>query len=261
MVWVAGHFGEWIQGCRGDSVVLVTLTCPEKGVTASWQDADDLALDDPAGLLNRARAGAFLAALRRPERGLIRIAPDLPAGIGAGMSTAALVALARAAGAEEDQIAGACLAIEGAVDPIMLPAPDATLWASRKGVALAPLPGPPRADILGALWGPPLRTDPLDTAFPVVDDLISAWAAGPDLPEAARLASLSAERTTDLRGPADDRTARLVRRLGALGWARAHTGSARALIFRPGAIPRGAEAALRDAGFAHVFRFSTGQRS
>lgn len=260
MVWVAGHFGEWIQGCLGDSVVLVTLSCPPKGAAASWQHAPHLALDDPAGVLGPARAAAFLAALGRPASGLIRVAPDLPAGVGAGMSTTALVALARAAGAPEGRIAQACLAIEGAVDPVMMSAPDAVLWAPRKAVTMAPVPGPPCADILGGLWGPPLRTDPRDTAFPTCDDLAAAWAEGPDLPEAARLASLSACRTTTLRGPAGDPTAGLVARLGALGWARAHTGSARALIFRPDAIPPAAETILRDAGYAHVFRFATGHR-
>lgn len=44
----------------------------------------------------------------------------------------------------------------------------------------------------------------------------------------------------------------------ALGYARAHTGPARALISAPGAAPQGASAALRLAGFAGVLRFRTG---
>ncbi|MFP4239027.1 hypothetical protein [Rhodosalinus sp.] len=260
MVWVAGHFGEWVQGCLGENVALVTLACPTRGVEASWQEAHHLVLDDRAGLVGPERAGAFLAALGLSERGLVRIAPDLPAGVGAGMSTAALVAVARAAGAAEDRIAMACLAVEGAVDPVMLPVPDAILWAPREAVTLARMSPPPRADILGGLWGPPMPTDPRDTAFPEVHDLVAAWAAGPDLPQAARLASLSAARTTALRGPEGDPTADLVGRLGALGWARAHTGSARALIFPPGAIPANGETVLREAGYDHVFRFRTGCR-
>lgn len=93
-----------------------------------------------------------------------------------------------------------------------------------------------------------------------MDDLIGAWAAAPDLREAARLSSLSAERCTTLRGPADDPTPAFAARLGALGWARAHTGSARALIYPPGGVPDGAEAALRAAGYTHVLRFETGRR-
>jgi len=258
MVWVAGHFGEWIQGCLGETVALVTMSCPVKGAAANWQDTTHLTVNDPEGVLGRDRAAAFLQALHLPARGLIRMAPDLPAGAGAGMSTAALVALARAAGAEDDRIAKACLLVEGAVDPLMHPTPDRVLWSPRQAETLGPLPMPPIAGILGGLWGPPVRTDPLDKHFPCVDDLIAAWTSGPDLPEAARLASLSAERTTALRGPVGDPTERLAKQLGALGWARAHTGSARALIFPPGGVPGTGETALRAAGFSHVFQFTTG---
>jgi hypothetical protein len=176
------------------------------------------------------------------------------------MSTAALVALARAAGAPAQGIAPACLAAEGAVDPLMLDAPDRVLWASRSARVLADMPPPPRAEIVGGFWGPPETTDPADSLFPSVDDLIAAWAQGPDLAEAARIASLSAERCTALRGPADDPTPGLVARLGALGWARAHTGSARAFLYPPGGAPDGAEEALLSAGYSHVLRFTTGGR-
>jgi uncharacterized protein involved in propanediol utilization len=186
--------------------------------------------------------------------------PDLPPGGGAGMSTAALVALARAVGADETRIAAACLAAEGAVDPLMLDAPDAVLWGSRSTRVLAGMPPPPRAEIVGGFWGPPERTDPADTRFSKVDDLIAAWATGPDVREAARIASLSAERCATLRGPAEDPTPALAARLGALGWVRAHTGSARGLVYPPGGVPEGAEEALRSAGYTHVLRFETGGR-
>jgi hypothetical protein len=263
MVWVAGHFGEWLQGLSRVSggVVLVTLACPVRGAAVTLaRSTPALVVDDPTGALGPGRAAAFMAALGMPAQGRIAVAPDLPPGCGAGMSTAALVALARAAGASGDRIAPACLTVEGAVDPLMLPAPDAVLWAPRAARILGPLPAPPAAEIVGGFWGPPLPTNPADTEFPAIDDLIAAWARGPDLPEAARLAQASAERTTALRGPADDPTAALAARIGALGWARAHTGSARALIFAPGAAPPGAEAALLGAGYAHVLRFATGGR-
>jgi uncharacterized protein involved in propanediol utilization len=260
MVWVAGHFGEWIQGCLGETVALVTMACPVKGVEASWGKARELVLSDPAGVLGPGRAQAFLAALRLPASGIICVAPDLPPGVGAGMSTAALVALARSASAQERRIADACLVIEGAVDPLMLAAPDAVLWAPRRAMALADLPRAPKAEIVGGVWGPPVPTDPLDAGFPQIDDLVAAWRRGPDLPGAARLASLSAARTTARRGPKDDPTARVARALGALGWARAHTGSARGLIFSPGTVPAGAETALKAEGYSNVFRFLTGHR-
>jgi hypothetical protein len=50
----------------------------------------------------------------------------------------------------------------------------------------------------------------------------------------------------------------LARELGALGYARAHTGPARALIFAPGKVPGGAGAALQEAGLRDVLRFRTG---
>ena len=260
MVFVSGHFGEWIQGLVGGTLGLVTLGCRPLGVRATWQDAPGLSLDDPAGLIGAARAKGRLEALGVAPRGQITLAPDLPPGGGAGMSTAALVALARAAGAKEATIAAACLEVEGAVDPLMLDRPDSVLWAPRRATALADLPPPPRADILGGFWGEPHRTDPGDHAFPPVDDLIADWSQGPDLPEAARLASLSASRTTAMRGPCDDPTEKLAQSLGALGWARAHTGSARALIFAPGTLTETAGDAMRAAGYDHVLNFETGGR-
>jgi hypothetical protein len=262
MAFVAGHFGEWLQGRAGPDgeVALVTLACPVRGVSVAWEPAEGLAVSDASGVLDAARAGRFLAAVGILPSGRIVVTPDLPPGGGAGMSTAALVALARAVGARDDRIAAACLAAEGAVDPLMLEAPDRYLWASRTARVLADMPPPPRAEIVGGFWGPPEPTDPADSRFPPVDDLIEAWAKGPDLPEAARIASLSGERCTALRGPSDDPTPALAERLGALGWARAHTGSARAFLYRPGAIPDGAEEALRAAGYTHVLRFTAGGR-
>ncbi|SEM91521.1 threonine kinase [Loktanella fryxellensis] len=263
MVWVAGHFGEWLQGRAGPdgAVALVTLACPVRGVAVAWCDDLTMTLSDPAGLIGADRAARFLTTLGLPARGTVTVTPDLPPGSGAGMSTAALVALARAAGAAEDRIAAACLAVEGAVDPLMLDAPDAVLWASRRAVALTALPPPPRAEIIGGLWGAAERTDPADDAFAAVDDLIATWSRGPDLPGAARIASLSAARSTALRGPVGDPTATLAVRLGALGWARAHTGPARALIYAPEQVPEGVEAALRETGYTHVLRFATGGRA
>jgi hypothetical protein len=263
MAVVSGHFGEWVQGLSGPrgEVALVTLSCPVRGVAVTWDDAPDLTVTDPAGLVDERRAGAFLRALGLPARGRIAVAPDLPPGGGAGMSTSAFVALARAAAAPEDRIAAACLAVEGAVDPLMMEAPDGVLWASRSARVLAEVPLPPKAELVGGFHGPPERTDPADWRFPPVDDLIDAWTRGPDLPEAARLASLSAARCTALRGPAGDPTPALAARLGALGWARAHTGPARALIFPPGRAPAGAEEALTAAGFTHILRFASGGRA
>lgn len=253
-----------MQGTLGAEgrLALVTLACPVVGVRADVGGAGtSLQIDQNTPMLQDDRAGRFLSALGVETSGRIRLRADLPVGGGAGMSTAALVALARSVGAAEDRIAHACLAAEGASDPLMLPQPDAVLWAPRIGQVLQQMPASPAAEIVGGLWGPPVWTDPTDTAFPKINDLVAAWTRGPELGEAARLATLSAERTRHVRGPADDPTPGLVHALGALGYARAHTGPARALIFAPGSVPGGAKAALHTTGYTHIMRFHTGTRA
>lgn len=138
MAFVAGHFGEWLQGRAGPDgeVALVTLACSVQGVSVSWDPAENLDVTDASGLLDAGRAAVFLAAAGLPAFGRIAVTPDLPPGGGAGMSTAALVALGRAVGADDDRIAAACLAAEGAVDPLMLDAPDLVLWAPRSAQVL-----------------------------------------------------------------------------------------------------------------------------
>ena len=262
MAFVAGHFGEWVQGTVGPegTLALVTLTCPVAGVRAEVREAPALALDQTLPVLDPQRCLRFLASLGLPPDVQLHLHVDLPPGGGAGMSTASLVALARASGADEARIAAACLAVEGATDPLMLDRPDAVLWAPRTARTLRPLPSPPAAEIVGGLWGAPCQTDPEDLAFAPIDDLVAAWADGPDLAGAARLATRSAERTTALRGPGDDPTAEIAHALGALGIARAHTGPARALIFAPGSAPAEAGTVLRGAGYTDVLRFRTGGR-
>ncbi|MGY6548230.1 MAG: propanediol utilization protein [Roseinatronobacter sp.] len=273
MGFVAGHFGEWLQGlvpdgAGGEVLALVTLACPDRGLRLKRLGAGALRLDQTRPVLSVDQADRFLARLGLPARGHFQLVPEFPPGAGTGMSTAALVALARAAsrdmaGADTGAIApaplaAACLAIEGASDPLMLPAPDRVLWASRRGQVLADLPAPPDALVLGGFWGAPAPTDPLDMRFPLIADLVADWATGPELPRAAALAQESAARSTALRGPSGDPTAALARDLGALGWVRAHTGSARGLIFAPDASPD--PAALIEAGFTGCVRFRTGGR-
>ena len=259
---MTGHFCEWLQGTFGpdSTLVLVTLACPVAGVRAEVHEADAFGLEQNLPVLDPQRCRSFLASLGLRSDIHLRLHVDLPPGGGAGMSTAALVALARASGADEARIPAACLAAEGATDPLMLDHPDAVLWAPREARALGALPPPPAAEIVGGFWGPPCQTDPDDLAFAPIDDLVAAWAGGPDLAEAAGLATQSAERTTAMRGPGDDPTATLARGLGALGMARAHTGPARALIFAPETAPVGAEAVLKEAGYTSVRRFCTGGR-
>jgi uncharacterized protein involved in propanediol utilization len=263
---VEGHFGEWIEGRLGADgpVALVTLPCPALAVTVAWQPARRLAVDGPAAeILPPGRARRLLEELDLPRPGRVEVTADMPAGAGAGASTAALVALARAAGGRSlsaETVAAACLAAEGAVDPLMLPRADAYLWAPRAARPLRNLPRPPTFDVVGGYLGPPIRTDPGDTVLPDILDLVDAWerAAGTcDRAALARLAALSAERTTALRGPADDPTPALAAATGALGHVRAHTGSARGVLFAPGTVPGETEERLAAAGYVGVFAFRT----
>jgi uncharacterized protein involved in propanediol utilization len=255
---VPGHFGEWIQGRFGPEgpVVLVTLACPALCVRAP---GDGPALDR---LFPPRAVAGFATALGLGPVAWPGLDCDMPMGAGAGASTACLVASARAMGsrAAPEALARACLDVEGASDPLMYPVPDRMLWASREGRALEALAPPPRCEMVGGFWGAPTRTDPLDAEFPDIADLVDFWrgaVARGDRAALAGIASESARRCTALRGP-DDPMKALARDLGALGHVRAHTGTARALIFGPGKVPGGAAQALAEAGLSGVMRFVTG---
>lgn len=257
---VEGHFGELIQGRLGPDgpVALITLPCPVLVV-----EAQPAPLSDPHGLLPPSRARALLTALGLADPGPFALVANMPRGGGAGASTAALVALARLAGSRHtpEDLARACVAVEGASDPLMFPAPERLLWASRRAEVIAHLPPLPGFDVIGGFFGPNQRTDPDDEAFPDISDLIGPWRAAAtarDLATLGQLASLSANRCLDHRHRLPDPVADLARRLGALGHVIAHTGSARGLLFAPGAIPTDAPAALVAAGFRRIVTFSAG---
>lgn len=264
-----GHFGELMQGRLGPSgpVVLITLPCPALAVSGTWQAASGLALHRAGGRAPDPRmVRAFLARLSLPARGRFRLCAGMEPGGGAGFSTATLAAVARLAGYRGPALplARACLAAEGATDPLMFAAPERLLWASREGCVMGQTAPLPAFDVLGGFHGPARRTDPADHNFPDIADLWAGWqsaARAHDLPQLARLASASALRTLAQRGPADDPTATLARDLGALGFVIAHTGAARGLLFAPGTVPPHGAGALRAAGFRGVLSFRAGSRS
>lgn len=248
------HFGEWLQGRLGPNgpVVLVTLPCPALHVTAPGATPPAFAPD----VLARFSAQLGLASLPKG------VARNFPLGIGAGASTADLIALARAAGYADtpERLAKACIGVEKASDPLMFPDPDRLLWASRQGCVLRVMTAPPPAAILGGLWGAPVYTDASDETFDDVTDLVQDWdkaSQRADLPRLAALASESARRCTTRRGPPDP-MADLARALGALGVVRAHTGSARGLVFAPGTVPAHGPETLNEAGLTAVLTFETG---
>lgn len=259
-VVVAGHFGEWLQGrlCPDGPVALVTLSCPVLTVRARQPSARN----GPA-IFGPDQVRSFLDRLHLPSDALPDIHCTMPPGAGAGASTATLVAVARWAGFDgaPADLARACLAVEGATDPLMLSEPDRVLWASREARVLRRMDPPPPCEILGGYWGAPARTDPKDACFADISDLVKSWAAAAadrDLATLARLATSSSDRCRDLRGPADPMTT-LARDLGALGHVRAHTGSARGLIFAPGTLPRHGRDVLVEAGLTGVLTFATGR--
>jgi uncharacterized protein involved in propanediol utilization len=241
---VAGHLGELVQGRLGPGgpVVLVTLPCPVLAVTLH-RAAGAFALV-PTPVLTDARAKAFLAALDLPVSGRLQVVHDMPPGGGAGSSTAALVALAHAAGVTDpDRIAVAAVAVEGATDPLALDSPDRILWASRSGRGIRTLPPLPALEVVGGFYGPPVATDPSDDDFPDITDLLDGWPEG-----LAVRATASACRTAAHRGRDIAAMLALQGRLGAAGMAIAHTGSAVAFLFPPGDAPRHATDLLADAG-------------
>ncbi len=258
------HFGEWLQGRLGASgpVALVTLVPRGIGMRARRQSGvlAPCWFGTGAGRLPLPVLRRFLADLGQPATGRFELRPRFVPGSGTGMSTSALLAVAALAGYRGSPavLARACLAAEGASDPLMYAAPDQLLWASRLGRILGHLPPPPRAQLLAGFWGPPERTRSADDDYDDISDLVAGWAAGPDLAVCAALASESARRCQERRGPSADPTATLARELGALGWARSHSGPARVLIFSPGALPTSAAAALRSAGLRGIQILATG---
>lgn len=249
---VPGHFGELLQGRLGPDgpVALLTLPMPLP-VIAAQVTGPGAAIHGP---LPTALARELLRRLGLPFPGHVRLRALMPVGGGAGCSTAALVAVARLAGWRGDPLAlaRACVAVEGASDPLMLPGAGRMLWASRQGRIIAPLPPLARCEIVGGFFGPPQPTRQAQQ-FVDIADLIAAWPAA-DLPRQAQLASQSAAR----RWGADP-AARLAQGLGALGWVAAHTGSARGLIFPCGAAPPHWRAAMIAAGGRGLVAFRAGE--
>ena len=263
---VAGHFGELLQGRigRNGPVALVTLPCPALGVSAQRFAGAGMGLYGAGQrLLTPQRARALLDQLGLRLSGRVVLRAEMPAGGGAGVSTASLVALARLAGWQgpPDLLARACVAVEGASDPLMFPQAECLLWASRLGETLGHLPAVPAFEVIGGFYGPPKRTNPADSDFPDISDLLPDWTAAAlaqDLPALAALASTSARRTLNKRGAGRDPIWSLAADLGALGSVIAHTGAARGLIFAPGAVPEAARARLQQAGLRAVVQFRAG---
>jgi hypothetical protein len=260
------HFGEWLQGRLGREgpVALVTLMPRLSGMRAHRQPGPlaPCRFGGGSGRLSLPLMRRFLQDLGMPVAGRFHLRPGFVPGSGTGMSTASLLAVAALAGYRGSamRLAQACVAAEGASDPLMFRGPDRLLWASREARLMSVMPPPPRAHLLAGFWGPPEPTRARDNGYADITDLVRAWAHAPDLARCAALASESAARCQALRGPLDDPTAQLARDLGALGWARSHSGPARALIFAPGELPQAGVETMRAAGLRDVRLMITGSR-
>lgn len=265
-LWLGCHFGEWVQGRLGPDgpVALITLVPDQPRVAAWWQAARGLACHAVGhGTIRPATLARLNQALGGGLRGSVRLRLPYPPGLGTGMSTAGLMAVARLAGGAKPSpqaLARACVRAEAASDPLMFDQPSRLLWAPRVGQILGLLPPPPRAVLLAGFWGPPRATDGADQDYDDVSDLIADWRADVSLARAAALASESARRCVARRGPPDDPTARLAQELGAYGWTMSHSGAARTLVLAPGSVPRHAVERLREAGFrgVHLLTSSAG---
>lgn len=249
---VHGHFGEYVQGRLGQDgpLGLITVPCRRTGLRARLHRGGGLAADP---------GHAFRAALGLAMGNRIVLSPLSPLGAGTGISTARLIAAARLNGwvGPPERLMAACVAQEGASDPLAFPHPERLLWASREGRVLRRMPALPAHDIVGGYLGAPWPTDPLDLEFPDVSDIVDDWQEAVALPDFGRLASESARRCLRMRGPGDDPTEGLARSLGAVGFVIAHTGSARGLIFPRGEVPPGAASALEISGLAGVMQFGS----
>lgn len=254
---VHGHMGELLQGRLGPSgpVVLVTLPCPGLWLEVSREDGPFAVEPDLAQIVDSARLRALLRVLDAPVTGRFSAQIAMPVGAGAGASTAALLAVARLVAPDLGtlQTETLCHQLEGASDPLLRPNAERLLWASRQAKAVAQLENPPPLVAVGGFHGAARRTDPKDLNFPDISDLIAAWPMACSSPLAfADLVTQSAKRTLDRRG-GDARALRtLAERLGAIGFAIAHTGSACAFLYPPEHRAEPTLAALADLGWRHL---------
>ncbi len=262
---VAGHFGELLQGRLGPDgpVALVSLPCPKLTLNAWAFHSPTLSVYSPQRVLPLTTARRFLNRIGAPLIQRFVLQSQMPPGGGAGASTASLVALSRLSGSDLSDIdlAQACLAIEGATDPLMLPRPEQLLWSSRQAEILHHLPALPQFEVLGGFYGQRCRTNPKDQNFADISDLVEEWpvaAKAKNLEAIAKLSTLSAKRNLALRGEPHDPTLQIANDINALGVVVAHTGAARGFVFAPRSVPPKARARLIQAGFSSLVHFKAG---
>ncbi len=262
-VTIQSHCGELLQGRLGPDgpVALVSLPAPPLTVTVTRQRGGAFGLHQPQGRsLCPKRISQLFKALRVTQQGRFTLHRQMESGAGCGSSTAALLALARAAGSDlpPQAMARVLWQIEGASDPLMFDAPERLLWASREGRVLARLPAVPKMRVIAGLAGEPQRTDPTDMNFADIADLVAEWQRGADAGHFAQLSTRCAIRHLSHRGITGDRTEALAQNADALGFAIAYTGSARALLLPWNHDAQALTPMLRAAGWRRICDFPLG---
>ena len=263
---VTGHFGEWMQGRLGQDgpIALISVPCPLFHCDVTVEDAEVTSFHGLGITLNVEQMEALLGCidLHMPKR--VTVQSSIPVRAGLGASTASILSVLRALTKDAlsmEQAAKICVDVEGATDPLMHEQFDRLLWASRSATIVERLSAPPKFEIVGGLWGEGQATDPADLNFPNITDLVDKWRHAVEQrshKKVAELATESANRTTELRGPKGDPSQEFALEIGALGYVRAHTGSARGFLFLPNHTPENAMRWLSDAGYTNPCRFVTG---
>lgn len=260
---ITGHLGELLQGRLGPTgpVALITLPAPDLAVRVSYREGPFTLFQPQGRAITPPHLAALLRALDCPLSGRFIIHCPYPVGGGGGASTATRLAIARILRpAWPDALLEQVVrAVEGASDPLLRPAPERVLWASRAARVVQQMPPLPRLRIVGGFDGQPRMTDPQDDHFPDISDLVARWpAACADAAKIAELAMLSATRTAALRGVDIASIAGVARTCGALGFAMAHTGAARALLLAWDSDPTQALALLAARGYSHPLSYVIG---
>jgi uncharacterized protein involved in propanediol utilization len=263
---VSGHFGEWLQGRLGPNgpLALISVPCPLFHCDVTVEDAEVTSFQGHGITLKADQIEALFGCIDVLSPKRITVNSSIPVRAGLGASTASILGVLRALTNDAlfvEKTAEICVTVEGATDPLMHDQFDRLLWASRSATLVERLPAPPQYEFVGGLWGEGQATDPADLNFPDISDLVDDWRRAVESSaheKVAALATESAIRTTERRGPKGDPSQEIAREIGAMGYVRAHTGSARGFLFLPDQAPASVLTQLAEAGYTNTCRFVTG---
>lgn len=237
-VRITGHLGELLQGRIGPSgpVALITLPAPGLWVEATCLPGPFQLHQPDSKVISRSFFRSLCRALKRPLTGRWLIRAHMPVAAGAGSSTAALLAISKILRPDlsRQELEKTCLSIEHASDPLLAPAPERMLWASREARVIQVLPAPPPMQVIGGFTSGFEITNAQDNNFPDIQDLIEMWPTTcHDISDLGRLISESARRRMAQLGRNFNELEAIASNFDAAAISIAHTGTARAFIFPP----------------------------